>query len=192
MTLKPLLHLLRVVRSLFAGVCGVLEGGRRLLVDGVFARVPLGHHALLLEARELAAVVDGGDHLPQHQQRQPHQHDGRDHAQHDAQDEYLLGALPFLLRPDVQVLFLVVRVHEHVQAVVFFVLEAAQVLISGLVRFQFPLLGDGRDAVGVLAGLEAHLLVAPLRAAVVHLAQHALLELLAAPGACWAFIAVSA
>lgn len=52
-------------------------------------RIPLGHHTLFLEARELAPVVDGGDHLPQHQQRQPHQHDGGDHTQHDAQDEHL-------------------------------------------------------------------------------------------------------
>ena len=55
---------------LFAGVGGVLEGGGGLLEDGVLSRVPLGEHALLLEAGKLPPVVDCREHLPHQDQRQ--------------------------------------------------------------------------------------------------------------------------
>lgn len=52
-------------------------------------RVPFGHHALLLEARELPAIMDGGRHLPQHEQSETDEHDSCDHTEHNAQDRYL-------------------------------------------------------------------------------------------------------
>lgn len=54
--------------SLLSTICGVLESRNGTLVDGVFSGVPLGHLALLLELGELAAVVDGGEQLPDEQQ----------------------------------------------------------------------------------------------------------------------------
>jgi hypothetical protein len=56
--------------SLFSGIGGILEGAGGLLEDRVLPRVPLGEHALLLEARKLAPIVDRREHLPHQDQGQ--------------------------------------------------------------------------------------------------------------------------
>lgn len=88
------------LESLFSGVRWIFEGRRRLLVNRILARVPLGHHAFLFESCELAAVVYRCRHLPEHEQREPDQHYRSDHAEHYAQDGDLLRTFSFFLRSD--------------------------------------------------------------------------------------------
>lgn len=104
--------------GLFSSIQGVLEGRSGLLVDGVLASVPLGHHALLLELRVLAPVVDGGEDLPHEQQCQTNSHNGTNYAKDDTKDIQLRGALKRLLHAHHRLPLLVVAVHEGEAAVV--------------------------------------------------------------------------
>lgn len=69
-----------------AAVCRIAERGDSSLVDGVFARVPLGVFALLLEFGEFPAIVDGRQKLPDEQESQADQDDAQDHSEDDGQD----------------------------------------------------------------------------------------------------------
>jgi len=52
------IYRLRSLLSLFATICGVLEGSGRLFEDWILASVPLSHHSLLFKLRKLSSIVN--------------------------------------------------------------------------------------------------------------------------------------
>lgn len=131
-------------------------------------RVPFGHAALFLEAREFTAIVNGGEKLPQQQHCHPDQHNRSDYTENNRWDKHLRWAHRLLFGKHMPIL-----VHHKGESTVVVIVEHANVIVLLLVHH---LLHRGRRKQRTI---RSAVLGQRVLALLVHLALHTVLVVVA-------------